>query len=65
MDGHGDYHTKWNKSDRERQIPYEIDRMQNIIKMIQKNLFTKQKQIQRFWNQNMVTTGKTMGGGIN
>ena len=24
MDGPGDCHTKWNKSDRERQIPYDI-----------------------------------------
>ena len=25
MDGHGDYHTKWSKSDRERQISYDIN----------------------------------------
>ena len=24
MDGPGDYHTKWNKSDRERQMSYDI-----------------------------------------
>ena len=24
MDGPRDYHTKWNKSARERQIPYDI-----------------------------------------
>ena len=29
----------------------EITDMQNLIKMIQKNLFTKQKQTQRFQNQ--------------
>ena len=27
MDGPRDYHTKWRKSDRERQIPYDITYM--------------------------------------
>ena len=31
MDGAGDYHTKWNKSDRERQI-YDITYMKNLKK---------------------------------
>ena len=31
MDGHGDYHTKWRKSDRERQI-YDIACMWNLKK---------------------------------
>ena len=44
MDGPGDYHTKWSKSDRERQISYD---MQNLKKMIQMNLFTRQKQTHR------------------
>ena len=43
MDGPTDYHTKWSKSDRERQIPYGITYMWNL-KIIQMNLFTKQKQ---------------------
>ena len=30
MDGPGDYHTKWSKSDRERQIPYDIAYMWNL-----------------------------------
>ena len=30
MDGPRDYHTKWNKSDRERQISYDITYMWNI-----------------------------------
>ena len=41
------YHTKWSKLDRERQISYDIAYMQNAKKMIQKNLFTKQKQTYR------------------
>ena len=48
MDGPGDYHTKWSKSDRERQISYDIAYMWNIKKkMIQMNLLTKQKQTHR------------------
>ena len=35
MDGPRNYHTK---SDREKQISYEITNMSNLIKMIQKNL---------------------------
>ena len=49
MDGPGDYHAKWSKSDRERQISYDITYVWNPIKMIQMNLFTKQPQ--RTWNQ--------------
>ena len=32
MDGPGDYHTKWRKSERERQISYDIVYMQNLKK---------------------------------
>ena len=30
MDATGDYHTKWRKSQRERQIPYDITYMWNL-----------------------------------
>ena len=30
MDGPRDYHTGWSKSDRERQIPYDIAYMWNL-----------------------------------
>ena len=43
MDGPSDYHTKWSKSDRERQILCDITYMWNLIKMIQMNFCTKQK----------------------
>ena len=36
-----DYHTKWSKSEIERQISYDIPYMWNLIKRIQMNLFTK------------------------
>ena len=47
MDGLGNYHTKWSKSDREKQIPYDIAYMRNL-KNMQMNLFKKQKQTHRF-----------------
>ena len=34
IDGPGDYHTKWGKSDRERQISYDIAYVWNLKKMI-------------------------------
>ena len=45
MDGPRDYHTKWSKPDRERQMSYDIAYMWNLKKkkMIQINLYTKQK----------------------
>ena len=30
MDGTRDYHTKWSKPERERQIPYDITHMWNL-----------------------------------
>ena len=30
MDGAGDYHTKWSKSEQERQISYDITHMWNL-----------------------------------
>ena len=52
MNGPRDYHTKWSKSDRERQIAYDIAYMWNLIlKMIQMDLYTKEKQTHRSWNQ--------------
>ena len=47
MDGPGDYHIKWSKSDRERQISFDIAYMRNLKNMIQMNLFTKQLQTHR------------------
>ena len=45
VDGPRDYHTKWNKSDGERQISYDIT-YRELKKMVQMNLFTKRKQTQ-------------------
>ena len=45
MDGPRDCHIEWSKS--EEEILYDIAYMQNLKKMIQMNLFTKQKQTHR------------------
>ena len=65
MNGLIDEHTKWSKSDRERQVSYEIPNMWTLIKMIQKNPFTKKKQSQRFWNQTYGFQRGKAGEGIN
>ena len=57
MDGLRDYHTKWSQSDTERQIAYDTTYMWNLkktneqTKMIQINLFTKQKETHRHRKQ--------------
>ena len=40
MDRPRNYHTKWGKPDRERQISYDIASMWNLKQMIQMNLYT-------------------------
>ena len=64
MDGPRDYHTKRSKSERERQIPYEIAYMWNLKKkMIQMNLFTKQKHRLREQTYGYQGMGKRHGEG--
>ena len=48
-----DCHTEWSKADRERQISYDIAYIWNLKKMVQINLFTKQKQINRSLKSNL------------
>ena len=51
MDGPRGYHTKWSKSDRERQISHDITYMWNLKTRIQMNLFTKEKYTHRLRKQ--------------
>ena len=44
MDGPTSYHTKWSKSDRDRQTSYDIAYMWSLKLKIQMNLFTKQNR---------------------
>ena len=51
MDGPRDCDTERSKSDREIEILYDISYMWNLKKMMQVNLFTKQKQTHRYRKQ--------------
>ena len=64
MDGPGDYHNKWSKSDSKTQISYDITYVQTKKKKIQMNLFTKQKQTHRHRKQ-IYGNRRGKGGGIN
>ena len=52
------------KSDKDRQISYDITYIYNLKEMVQMNLFTKQKLSHRHRNKRVVTKGGR-GGGIN
>ena len=58
----GDYHTKWSKSEWERQIAYDIVYNHNLIKWYKLNLFIRQKQTHRL-SKLMVTKGESGGRG--
>ena len=53
VDGPRDYRTKWSKSDKERQISYDMAYMWNLNKKqkIQMNLSPKQKENHRHRKQ--------------
>ena len=58
MDGPRDYHTKWNKQDRERQISYNITHMWNLKKR-QKWIYSQNRnRLTDIENKLMVTKGK-------
>ena len=65
MDGFGGLYVKCSKSDRQRQISYDITYMWNLKKMIQMNLFTKQTQTHRHRKQTYGYQRRKAGGGIN
>ena len=61
MDGPRNYHTKGNKSDREKQVSCEITNMWNPIKNDTKEL-TKQERLQDFETELMITKGEICMG---
>ena len=65
MDGPRDCHTEWSKSDRERQISYDITYMWNLKKMVQMNLVIKQKLSHRCRKQTNGYQRRKGKGGIN
>ena len=64
MDGPRDYHTKWSKSDRERQISYAITYMWNL-KNDTNELIYKTERLTDIENKLMVTEGEEVGQDIN
>ena len=62
LDEPRDYHTKWNKSDRERQISYDYHLYVESKKMIQMNLLTNRKRLTDRENKLVVTKGERQGG---
>ena len=61
MVGPRDYHTNRSKSERERQLPYDTTYMWNLKRMIQLNLFTRQKQTQTQKTNVWLPKGKGAG----
>ena len=53
MDGPRDGHTRWCKSDRERQISYEITNMWNLIKNDTKELIHKAERDSKILKPNL------------
>ena len=65
MDGPRDYHPKWSKSDRERQISYDITHMWNLIlKNGTNELIYKTETNSQILKTKLLPKGKH-GGGIN
>ena len=46
MNGIIDYHTKWNKSERERQIPYDITYIWNLKRGTNEPIYEKETDSQ-------------------
>ena len=63
MDGPSEYHTKWNKSDRERQISYDITYMwdQKTDLFTKSSLFTKNLLIKQTHRHRKQTYGYQKG----
>ena len=65
MGGPGDYHTKWSKSDRERQISYDLTYMRNLLKKWYKQTYLQNRNRHTdLENELMVTSRERLGGGI-
>ena len=63
MGGLGDHNTKWSKSDREKQISYDITYMQNLQKLLKLNYFWNQNRLTCLKNELMIYKGGSVCGG--
>ena len=59
MGGPGDYHTKWSKSDRERQISSDITYMWNLKKWYKWTDLQNRNRLTGIENKLMVTKGES------
>ena len=57
MDGSRAYHTEWSKSDRERQISYDISYMRNLKKWYKWTYLQNRNRLTDIENKLMVTKG--------
>ena len=58
MDGPRDYQTKWTKSNRERQISYDITYIENLKKSVTNELIYKTETDSQTLKTNLVTEGE-------
>ena len=65
MDGPRDDHTKWSKSDRERQILYDITYMWNLKKWYKWTHLQNRYRLTDIENKLTATKRETGRGGIN
>ena len=61
MDGPRGYYAKWNKSDRERQMPYDFTYMWNLKKWYKWTYLQNRNRLTDIENKLMVTKGETVG----
>ena len=59
MDGPREYHTKWRKSDRDRQILYDITYMWNLKNDTSESIYKRDSQTQK--TNLLVTKGERAG----
>ena len=65
MDGPRDYHSKGNKSDRKRQISYDIPYMWNLKKWYKWTYLQNRNRLTDVENKLMIIKGEGWGEGIN
>ena len=62
IEGPRDCHTEWSKSDRERQISYDIAYMWNLKKWYKWTYLQNRNRVTDVENKLMVTRGERVGG---
>ena len=58
MDGPGDYHTEWTKSDRKRQILYDVTYMWNLKNSTNELIYKTETDLQTYKTNLWLPKGK-------